>query len=48
LHGGSVEASNLAEGGLLVRIRIPLAKLGDRMIGPSDDSKTTPVIAGDK
>jgi two-component system, OmpR family, sensor histidine kinase CpxA len=44
LHGGSVKASNLAEGGLLVEIRIPL--LGDLMIGSSGDLKTAPVVSG--
>jgi hypothetical protein len=41
-----VKASNLAEGGLLVEIRIPLIGSGDRAIGSSGDLRT--VIAGDK
>lgn len=48
LHGGSVKASNLAEGGLLVEIRIPLIGSADRAIGSSGDLRNAPVIAGDK
>ena len=47
LHGGSVRASNLAEGGLLVEIRIPLAESGHRVIGSSVDLKTAPVVPGE-
>jgi two-component system, OmpR family, sensor histidine kinase CpxA len=46
LHGGSVGASNLAEGGLLVEIRIPLVESGDRVIRSSNDLKTTPFVSG--
>ena len=38
LHGGSVEASNLAEGGLLVEIRLPLAASGDQVIGQRQEA----------
>jgi signal transduction histidine kinase len=44
LHGGSVRASNLAEGGLLVEIRVPLAS-GDRTIGSSSDRKSVPLAS---
>ena len=47
LHGGSVKASNPAEGGLLVEIRIPLAESDHRMIGSSGDLKTAPVVPGE-
>jgi two-component system sensor histidine kinase CpxA len=46
LHGGSVKASNLPEGGLLVEIRIPLVESGHRVIGQSNDLKTTPFVSG--
>jgi signal transduction histidine kinase len=46
LHGGSVKASNLAEGGLLVEIRIPLVESGHRVIGSSGDLKSTPLVSG--
>ena len=44
LHGGSVRASNLAEGGLLLEIRIPLAQSGDRTVGSSGDLKAAPLV----
>src|SRR5207253_6226178 len=47
LHGGSVKASNLPEGGLLVEIRIPLAESGHQVIGSSGDLKTAPVVPGE-
>jgi len=43
LHGGSVKASNHAEGGLLVEIRIPLVKTGDHSVEPSSDLNTAQV-----
>jgi len=46
LHGGSVRASNLAEGGLLLEIRIPLAQSGDRTVGSSGDLKAAPLAGG--
>jgi len=46
LHGGSVRASNLAEGGLLLEIRIPLAQSGDRTVGTSGDLKAAPLAGG--
>ena len=46
LHGGSVRASNLAEGGLLLEIRIPLAQSGDRTVGASGDLKAAPLVGG--
>src|SRR5262249_33549007 len=47
LHGGSVEAYNLPEGGLLVEIRIPLAGSDHRVIGSSRDRKAAPVVSSD-
>ena len=46
LHGGSVKASNLPEGGLLVEIRIPLFGSGYRGSGSSGDLKIAPVGSG--
>ena len=44
LHGGSVKASNLAEGGLLVEIRLPLDLTG----ADNAASLRAPVAAGEK
>ena len=41
-----MRASNLAEGGLLLEIRIPLAQSGDRTVGASGDLKAAPLVGG--
>jgi two-component system sensor histidine kinase CpxA len=44
LHGGSVKASNLPEGGLVVEIRLPLQSAGSG----ASRTRQTPVAAGEK
>jgi two-component system sensor histidine kinase CpxA len=47
LHGGTVRASNRAEGGLQIEIRLPIAPVDDNVTSVALEAKIDPDVAGE-